>query len=78
MEGILYKLESQSGKFYKVITFPNFMPYDIFKNKKLSIGFDPKLFTKKTLKIFFHHKNSKLVPIKNNLIDKIWKRKRKR
>ncbi len=68
----------QSAKYFKIITFPNKMPYDIFKNKKLSIGFDPKLFTKKTLKIFFHHKNSKLVPIKNNLIDKIWKRKRKK
>ena len=37
----------QSGKKFKIITFPNKMPKDILKNRKLSIGFDPKLFTKK-------------------------------
>ena len=30
----------QSGEYYKVITFPNKMPKDILKNKKLVIGFD--------------------------------------
>ena len=64
----------QSGKIFKVITFPNKMPKDILKDKKLCIGFDPKLFTKKTLNIFFTNKNLKIVPIENNLIDKIWKR----
>ena len=44
---------NQSGKFFKIITIPNKMPYDILKRKKLSIGFDPRLFTKKTLSIFF-------------------------
>ena len=29
------------------------MPSDILKGKKKSIGFDPNLFTKKTLSIFF-------------------------
>ena len=43
----------QSGKLFKIITIPNKMPYDILKNKKLIIGFDPKIFTKKILKIFF-------------------------
>ena len=41
------------------------MPYNILKNKKLSIGFDPKLFTKKTLNIFFS-KTNKNVRFKNN------------
>ena len=44
--------KSQSGKFYKIITFPNKMPKDILKNKKLLIGFDPRLFTKRMLDIF--------------------------
>jgi len=64
----------QSGKYYKVITFPNKMPKDILKNKKLVIGFDPRLFTRKIIDIFFKNKDLKFVPIKNNLIDKIWKR----
>ena len=37
---------NQSGKFFKIVTFPDKMPNDILKNKKISIGFDPKLFTK--------------------------------
>ena len=64
----------QSGEYYKVITFPNKMPKDILKNKKLVIGFDPRLFTRKIIDIFFKNKDLKFVPIKNNLIDKIWKR----
>ena len=50
------------------------MPKDILKNKKLSIGFDPKLITKKTLDIFFASKNCRFKPIKQNLIDNIWNR----
>ena len=38
---------NQSGKYFKVITIPNKMPVNILKNKKLFIGFDPNLFTKK-------------------------------
>ena len=49
------------------------MPYDFIK-KKLYIGFDPKLLTKKTLRIFFGN-NLKYKPLKTNLVDKIWKRK---
>ena len=40
---------NQSGRFFKIITIPDKLPGDIFKNKKLSIGFDPKLFTKRSL-----------------------------
>ena len=68
----------ECGKFFKIITYPKKMPYDILKNKKISIGFDPKLFTKKTLDTFFDRSSCELKPIKNNLIDKIWRRKFKK
>ena len=69
---------NQSGKFYKIITFPDKMPRDILKSKKLTIGFDSKLLTKKTLNIFFGKNNCKFEPLNRNLIDKIWKRKIKK
>ena len=65
----------QSGNFFKIKTIPNELPRDILKNKKLKIGFDSSLFTKKTLNIFFGKTNCKLIPLKENLIDKIWIRK---
>ena len=49
-------------------------PSNIFKSRKLILGFDPNLFTKNILKIFFGKKNFDLKPLKNNLIDEIWKR----
>ena len=69
---------NQSGKFFNILTFPGKMPSDVLKNKKLTIGFDPKLFTKKSLNIFFKKNTCKFKPIKINLIDKIWKRKKTR
>ena len=66
---------NQSKASYKIVTFPSKMPNDILKNKKMSIGFDPKLFTKKTLNAFFGKNNCKFKSLNNNLIDKIWKRK---
>ena len=63
----------QSRKTFKVITIPDKMPCDILKRKKLLIGFDPLLFTKKTLSIFFGKSKCRYKPIENNLIDKIWK-----
>ena len=66
---------NQSGKLFKIITIPNKMPNDILKEKKLSIGFDPNLFTDKSLFIFFGKNRFNLKPISQNLIDKIWKRK---
>lgn len=65
---------NQSGRHYKIVTFPNKMPNDILRNKKISIGYDPKLFTNKTLNIFFGKNNCTLKPVNENLIDKIWKR----
>lgn len=70
--------KNQSGKYFKVVTFPKKMPSDFLKNKKLLIGFDPKLFTKNTLNIFFKKNNCKFKPIYNNLIDEIWRRKFKK
>ena len=68
---------SQSGKFFKVLTMPNKMPYDILKNKRISIGFDPKLFTRKTLNLFLNKNNCKFKPLNLNLVDQIWKRETK-
>ena len=66
----------QSGKFFKIKTIPHELPEKILGNKKLKIGFDPKLFTTKTLNIFFGKTNCNYIPLNNNLIDKIWKRKK--
>tara|TARA_B100001057_G_scaffold73493_1_gene67883 strand:+ start:7578 stop:9296 length:1719 start_codon:yes stop_codon:yes gene_type:complete len=68
----------QSGKFFNIVTVPDNMPSDILKIKKLSIGFDPKLFTKKSLSVFFKKNNYKLKPLFNNLVDQIWKRRTKK
>ena len=54
------------------------MPTDVLKKKKYLIGFDPKLFTKKTLNFFLDKKKFNLKPINYNLVDKIWKRKIKK
>ena len=51
------------------------MPNELLIGKKLSIGFDPKLFTEKSLLIFFGKNKFKLKPISQNLIDLIWKRR---
>ena len=66
----------QSGKFYEIITIPKKFPSDVLKNKKLKIGFDPKLHTNKTLKIFFNKTNCKFVPIEKNLINKLITKKK--
>ena len=68
----------QCGKRFDIITFPNKMPKDIFKKKKLTIGFDPNILTNKFLKIFFNLKKLKFKPLNENLIDKIWSRKIKK
>ena len=69
---------NQSGRIFKIITIPDKMPSDILKRKKLSIGFDPNLFTERSLFIFFGKNNFKLKPISQNLIDTIWKRRVKK
>ena len=62
--------KQQSGNQFKVIETHKFLPKNITRNLKL--GFDPSLFTKKTLSINFGNL-SKLIPIKNNLVDEIYK-----
>ena len=46
---------NQSGKYFKIITIP-IKCQRYLKEKKLSIGFDPNLFTKKSLDIIFWKK----------------------
>ena len=72
-----YSLQAkiQSGKFYKIITLPNQLPFNILKKKKLIIGYDPKLQTKKMVNFFFKDTNCKLLSIDKNLIDKLWLKK---
>ena len=67
--------KNQSGKSFKIITIPAKMPSDILNGKKLSIGFDPNLFTEKSLFMFFGKNKYNFKPIFRNLIDEIWKRK---
>ena len=61
----------QSGKFFKIMTIPKRMPIDLLRNKKLNIGYDPRLHTELMLSYFFKKNRYKLVSIKDNLIDKI-------
>ena len=69
---------NQSKKFFKVMTIPSQMPSDILRKKKLLIGFDPNLFTKKSLSIFFGKSKCEYKPLAKNFIDEIWKRKIKK
>ena len=66
----------QSGKLFDIKTIPSQLPRDILKNKRLNIGFDPTLFTKKSLNIFFGKTGCKFTPLDKNLVDKIWIRKK--
>ena len=69
----------QSGKQFKVFTIPKKFPKNIIKsNKKIVLGFDPKLHTEKNLNFLFKIKNVKLKPIKRNLVDVVWLKKPKR
>jgi Xaa-Pro aminopeptidase len=65
----------QSGNNFLIKTLPKDSPKTILKSKNLRIGFDPQLFSKRILNIFFSKTNCKFIPINQNLIDKIWSRK---
>jgi len=69
----------QSGKYFKVIEVPKFSTKHILKKtkKRLLLGFDPQLFTTLSLEKKFS-KNFNLLPITENLIDKIYKDKSKK
>ena len=68
----------QSGNFFQIKTIPLESPNEVLKNKKLNIGFDPKLFTKKNLNNFFGKTNCKYTSMRENLVDKIWIRKKEK
>jgi len=61
--------QQQSGKQFKIIEIHKFLPHRIIK--KLTLGFDPSLFTNKQLNIYFGN-SLKLKPINKNLIDEIY------
>ena len=65
--------EQQSGRYFKIIKIHKFLPLNIIKN--LILGFDPNLFTRKQLNIYFGNSFT-LKPIVNNLIDKISSKKK--
>ena len=54
------------------------MPSDILKKQNLTIGFNPKLFTRKTLYTFFGINNCKYKPLIKNLLMKFGKEKKKK
>ena len=67
------KLESRKN--FKIVKIHKKLPKDLIKDKVL--GFDPKLFTNSQLSYLFGNK-IKLIPIKENLIDQIFKKKQKK
>ena len=66
--------EKESSKNFTIIEIHKKLPHNIIKN--LSLGYDPKIFTSKNLKRNFL--NNILIPIKNNLVDQIFKFKEKK
>ena len=68
----------QSGKSFKVITIPKKFPKDVLKfNKKLTIGFDPRLHTESKLNFLFNIKNISLKSVSKNLVDIVWSKRPK-
>tara|TARA_B100001029_G_scaffold58272_1_gene47062 strand:- start:181 stop:1878 length:1698 start_codon:yes stop_codon:yes gene_type:complete len=63
----------ESGRDFKIFEIPKIRPFNILNKikDKLTLGFDPKLFTEITLKSNFKD-SCNLIPIKNNLIDEIF------
>ena len=61
----------QSGKKFNIHEIPYVWPKDILRNyETLNIGFDPKLFTKDTLKLYFD-KSCNLIPINSDLFKSV-------
>jgi len=63
----------QSSKNFKIIEIHKKLPHTIIKN--FNLGYDPTLFTSKLLNKYF--KNNNLISIDQNLIDQIFKFKKK-
>ena len=62
--------KQQSTSQFKIIEIHKLLPKNVIGNLKL--GFDPSLFTKKTLNLNFGN-SLKLISIRNNLVDEIYK-----
>ena len=67
--------KQQSGKNFTIVEIHKYLPKKILKN--LTLGIDPSIFTEKHLKPFIN-KSVKIRSIKENLIDKIYLKKKKR
>ena len=63
----------ECGKNFKIFEIPKIRPFDLITKikNKLTLGFDPKLFTENSLKSNFRD-SCNLIPINNNLIDEIF------
>ena len=61
--------KNESIKNFKIIEIHKKLPHDIIKNYNL--GYDPKLFTSKSLKNYFSNNN--LISVNDNLVDQIFK-----
>ena len=76
-----YTLQAKTEvtKDFQICEISKIKPHNIFKNlnKKITLGFDPKLFTSKMLKNIVSNSLINLKPINNNLIDTIWKNTKK-
>ena len=66
----------QCGKQFQICNMPSEYPFNIFKKKKLNLGFDPKLHTEDSLKKLFGSEFIKLKPLNENFIDLLWKREK--
>jgi len=66
----------QCGEHFQICTIPKKYPFNIFKNKNLNLGFDPKLHTENSLNRLFGKNFTKLKAVNENLIDLLWKREK--
>ena len=66
--------KKESSKNFKIIEIHKSKPSKILSKIliKIKIGFDPKLFSEANLIKNFKTRNTSLIPIEQNLIDKIW------
>ena len=67
--------KQESGKNFKIVKIHKKLPKNLFKN--ISLGYDPSIFTFSQLKFLFGNK-IKLKPINKNLVDQIYKIKKKK
>jgi Xaa-Pro aminopeptidase len=69
--------KKETNKIFKICTIPKVNVSNVLKKfkDKITIGFDPRIFTTKTLKNISKNKKIYLKPINYNLVDLIWKNK---